>query len=104
MYAIIEAGGAQHKVTEGQVIRVNDPNLPVGEEVSFDKVKAFSDGEQLLVGRPDLADVTVSGLVQKEIKGPKVRIHKYRPRKHSDARMGHRQRYSLVKISKIVKA
>jgi len=104
MYAIIEAGGAQHKVTEGLVIQVNDPNLPVGEEVSFDKVKAFSDGEQLLVGRPDLTEVTVTGLVRKVIKGVKIRIHKYRPRKRTEKRKGHRQRYSLVKISKIVKA
>jgi len=102
MYAIIEAGGAQHKVTEGQVIRVNVTNLPIGEEVPF-KVKMYCDETGLLIGRPDLSEVKVTGIVRAEIKGRKVRIHRFRPRKHYQRRVGHRQRYTVVKINKIAK-
>jgi large subunit ribosomal protein L21 len=102
MYAIIEAGGAQHKVTEGQVIRVNDTNLPVGEEVPF-KVKLYCDETGLLVGRPDLSEVKVTGIVRAEIRGRKVRIHRFRPRKRYQRRVGHRQTYTVVKINKIAK-
>ena len=104
MYAIFEAGGAQHKVTEGEFVKLNNPNFAVGEEVTFDKVKVYSDGEDFLVGQPDLPQVRVTGLVRTIIKGPKIRIHKSRPRKHYETRIGHRQKYSIVRISKISKA
>lgn len=101
MYAIIEAGGTQHLVREGQFIKVNDPNLPIGQEVIFDKVKMVSRGDEIAVGQPNLEDITVSGQVRKLIAGPKIKIHKYRRRKSSESRQGHRQKYSLVQISRI---
>lgn len=103
MYAIIETGGTQHLVREGQVIKVNDPNLPVGQEITFDRVKAFSDGSEVSIGKPDLPDVTVTGFVKKVLKAKKIRILKYRRRKHSATRRGHRQRYSVVLIKRILK-
>ncbi|MDP6505564.1 MAG: 50S ribosomal protein L21 [Planctomycetota bacterium] len=101
MYAVIAAGGQQHIVREGQFIQVNDPNLPVGEEVTFDSVMLFSDGEDTAIGRPILSEVTVTGEVKKILKGKKIHIHKYRRAKASETRIGHRQKYSLVKINKI---
>ena len=101
MYAIIEAGGSQHIVRQGEWIKVNDPNLPIGEEVRFDKVKFYSDGESVEFGRPDLEDVVVTGEVAKVVKGKKIKIIKYSRRKSSQTRIGHRQKYSLVKINNI---
>lgn len=102
MYAIFEAGGVQHCVKPGDWIKVNDPNLQQGE-VRFDRVKYFSDGENVAIGRPDLEGFAVVGQVAKVIKGPKLTMVKYRPRKHSQTKKGHRQKYSLVKISSISK-
>ncbi|MBI2195218.1 MAG: 50S ribosomal protein L21 [Planctomycetes bacterium] len=104
MYAIIETGGTQHRVQEGETIRVNDPNLPVGQEVTFSQVKLFSDGQEVSIGRPNLSDVTVTGIVKKVIRGKKIRITKYRRRKHSATRHGHRQNYSVVRINRISRA
>ncbi|MDP6113431.1 MAG: 50S ribosomal protein L21 [Planctomycetota bacterium] len=103
MYAIIETGGTQEKVTEGQVIKVDNPNLTPDEEITFDKVKFFNDGETIGVGQPNLESVKVSGTVLKQIAGPKIRIHKFIKRKHSETRQGHRQKYSLVRITNITK-
>ncbi len=101
MYAIIETGGSQEKVTEGLILKVNNPNLEPNSEITFDKVKYFTDGENIQVGQPNLENVTVSGTVIKQIGGPKIRIHKFIKRKHSESRMGHRQKYSLVRIKSI---
>lgn len=104
MYAIIEAGGAQHLVREGDTIKLNDPNFSIGDEILFDQVRLFSDETETLVGEPTVEGVTVKGVVRDKVKGPKVRIHKYRPRKASERRKGHRQKYSLVQIKAITRA
>ncbi|MDA0840094.1 MAG: 50S ribosomal protein L21 [Planctomycetota bacterium] len=103
MYAIIETGGSQEKVIEGQVIKIDKLNLTPDEEITFDKVKFFTDGENIEVGQPNLDSVKVSGKVLKQIAGPKIKIHKFIMRKHSATRMGHRQKYSLVRITNITK-
>jgi large subunit ribosomal protein L21 len=103
MYAIIETGGSQEKVTEGQIIKIDELNLTPNEEITFEKVKFFTDGESFDVGQPNLDNVKVAGTVLKQIAGPKIKIHKFIKRKHSETRMGHRQKYSLVRITNITK-
>ncbi|MGM9960287.1 MAG: 50S ribosomal protein L21 [Allobaculum sp.] len=98
MYAIIETGGKQIKVEDGSVIWVEKLNAQEGETVTFDKV-LFVDGK---VGKPFVEGAKVSGVVEKQGKGKKITIVKYRPKKSSTRRkQGHRQPYTRVKIESI---
>ena len=101
MYAIIETGGnKQHRVKEGDVI---DVELLGSEEtaVSFSKVLLFHDGKIPRVGIPYVPNCVVHGELLGEIKGPKVIAFKFKPCKRFKRTVGHRQRYSRVKIKKI---
>ncbi len=98
MYAIIETGGKQIKVEEGAVIYVEKLEANEGDKVVFDKV-LFADGK---IGRPYLDGAKVVGAVEKQGKGKKLTIVKYRPKKSSTRRkQGHRQPYTAVKIEAI---
>ncbi len=98
MYAIIETGGKQIKVEEGAVIYVEKLEANEGDKVEFDKV-LFADGK---IGRPTLDGAKVVGVVEKQGKGKKLTIVKYRPKKSSTRRkQGHRQPYTAVKIESI---
>ena len=98
MYAIIETGAKQIKVENGCSIWVEKLNAQEGETVEFDKV-LFVDGK---VGKPFVEGAKVSGVVEKQGKGKKITIVKYRPKKSSTRRkQGHRQPYTRVKIESI---
>ncbi len=100
MYAIIETGGKQFRVTEGDVIYVEKLNAQVDEEVVFDKVVAISNGK-LKVGKPYVKDAAVKGVVLKNGKAKKVTVFTYKPKKSSSRKMGHRQPYTKVEIKEI---
>ena len=100
MYAIIETGGKQYRVTDGDVIYVEKLNALVDEEVVFDKVIAINDGK-LKVGKPYVKDATVKGVVLKNGKAKKVTVFTYKPKKGSSRKMGHRQPYTKVEIKEI---
>lgn len=98
MYAIIETGGKQIKVEQDAVIYVEKLPAEVNDEVVFDKV-LFADGK---IGRPYIEGATVKGVVEKQGKGKKITIVKYRPKKSSTRRkQGHRQPYTRVRITEI---
>jgi len=98
MYAIIETGGKQIKVEDGSVIWVEKLDAQEGENVTFDKV-LYVDGK---VGKPFVEGASVTGVVEKQGKGKKITIVKYRPKKSSTRRkQGHRQPYTRVKIESI---
>ena len=101
MYAIIETGGKQMRVSEGDIIDVELLGQENGS-VEFDHVLFINDGNTIQVGTPHLANVRVQGELLGEEKGPKVINFKYKRRKNYRRRVGHRQRYSRVKITKIV--
>jgi large subunit ribosomal protein L21 len=101
MYAIIETGGKQYKVQEGDVIYVEKLNAAEGEAVTFDRVLAVSKDSGLVVGTPLVSGVTVSGKVEKQGKGEKIIVFKYKPKKNYRRKQGHRQPYSKVVIEKI---
>lgn len=101
MYAIFESGGKQHKVVEGEVLRLEKLEAAAGDQVSFDKVLLINDGKKLTVGAPYVADGSVSAEVVEQGRGEKVRIIKFRRRKHHEKQMGHRQSYTEVKITGI---
>lgn len=101
MYAVVNTGGKQYKVQEGDLLRVEKLAGEVGSDVSFDKVLLFSDGEKLTVGQPLLDNVAVSGQIVEQGKGKKIIVFKYKRRKTYRKKQGHRQFYTTVKIASI---
>ncbi len=101
MYAIIETGGKQYRVQEGDVLFIEKLNVEAGEAVDFDKVLAVSNGEELTVGSPVVEGAKVSATVEKNGKGKKVIIYKYKAKKDYRKKQGHRQPYTKVVINKI---
>ncbi len=101
MYAVIETGGKQYKVLEGDVLEVEMLNQDEQEQVVFDKVMLVKDGEQVRVGTPTVDDAKVEGTVLGHGKGDKITVFKYKPKKNYRRKQGHRQPYSKVKIDKI---
>ncbi len=100
MYAIIETGGKQYKVSEGDVLFVEKLDVNEGETVKFDKVLAVS-GDNMVIGTPVVEGASVSATVLENGKGKKVIVFKYKPKKGSKTKQGHRQPYTKVKIEKI---
>ena len=100
MYAIIKTGGKQIKVEEGQAIYVEKLNVAAGEKVVFDEVILVG-GENTKVGTPLVEGATIEGTVEKHGKQKKVVTFKYKPKKHSHRKQGHRQPYTKVMIDKI---
>ncbi|MBQ7678584.1 MAG: 50S ribosomal protein L21 [Butyrivibrio sp.] len=100
MYAIIETGGKQYKVSEGDVIRVEKLDAEKDSAVTFDKVLAVSDGSALKVAG-DVSGAKVSGTVMEQGKGRKVVVYHYKRKTGYHKKNGHRQPYTSVKIDKI---
>ena len=98
MYAIIETGGKQYRVQEGDVICVEKLNAAVGETVCFDHVLVLGEGEGIQVGTPYVG-TAVEGKVVEEGKGKKVIIFKYKAKKDYRKKQGHRQPYTMVEIT-----
>ncbi len=100
MYAVIETGGKQYRVQEGDVITVEKLNVEAGQVVTFDKVLVLGEGKDVKVGTPYL-DAAVTGTVVENGKGQKVIIFKYKAKKDYRKKQGHRQPYTMVKIESL---
>ena len=100
MYAIIETGGKQYRVADGDVIYVEKLEAEVDSEVVFDKVIAINNGE-LKVGAPYVEGAAVKGVVLKNGKGKKVTVFTYKPKKGCARKKCHRQPYTKVEIKAI---
>ena len=100
MYAIIKTGGKQLKVEEGQAIYIEKLDVKEGDKVTFDEV-IFVGGDNAKVGTPTVEGATVEGTVEKQGKQKKVVTFKYKPKKGSHRKQGHRQPYTKVVINKI---
>ncbi|GAA0456901.1 50S ribosomal protein L21 [Alkalibacillus silvisoli] len=100
MYAIIETGGKQIKVEEGQSIFIEKLDSEAGEEVTFDNV-LFVGGDNVKAGSPYVDGASVIGKVEKQGKGRKITVFKYKPKKNYKRKQGHRQPYTKVTIDKI---
>lgn len=101
MYAIIETGGKQYKVQEGDVIYIEKLDAAEGDSVTFDKVLAVGSGENLKFGTPHVEGAVVTGKVEKIGRGKKIIVFKYKPKKNYRRKQGHRQPYAKVTIEKI---
>ena len=104
MYAVIETGGKQYRVEQGQVLRVEKLSAQPGESVQFDRVLLVGSGAELQVGTPYLAGATVTAQVRSAGRAKKVTIIKMRRRKHYRKQQGHRQHYSEVQITSLPSA
>ena len=104
MYAIIEDSGRQLRVSEGDVVDVDLRGLPEGaKEVAFDRVLLVSDQGSVQVGTPLVAGAkVVAEVVAEQVKGEKLYVHKFRRRKGYRRKVGHRQKYLRVRVTKIV--
>ena len=101
MYAIIQTGGKQYRVAEGDRLRIEKLDAETGAQVEFDKVLMVADGTAVQVGTPYLAAGRVSAEVTEHGRGDKVKIIKFRRRKHHLKRQGHRQWFTELKITGI---
>ncbi|UQS83443.1 50S ribosomal protein L21 [Bombilactobacillus thymidiniphilus] len=100
MYAIIETGGKQYKVEENKPVFVEKLDIEEGQEVTFDKVLLVG-SRSITVGTPTISGAKVTGTVEKQGREKKVVTFKYKPKKHSHTKKGHRQPYTKVVIKKI---
>ena len=101
MYAIIETGGKQYKVNEGDIIFIEKLNVNEGDTVKFDCVKAVSVGDEFKVGAPTVEGAVVEGKVLANGKGKKLYVIKYKAKKNEKKKIGHRQPYTKVQIESI---
>lgn len=101
MYAVIEAGGKQHKVEPGKSIKIEKVEIETGQPIQFDKVLLVADGSNIKVGAPYVTGGQVMGEVIEHGRAKKIHILKFRRRKHHMKQMGHRQWFTEVKINDI---
>ena len=101
MYAVIESGGKQHRVAPGEVLRVEKLDAAPGATVDFDRVLMVADGSDIRLGAPYVAGGRVTAEVMVQGRADKVKIIKFRRRKHHMKQMGHRQWYTQIKITGI---
>jgi large subunit ribosomal protein L21 len=101
MYAVLESGGKQHKVSAGDEVRLEKLVGREGETVVFDRILLASDGESVQVGQPYLDNFRVTGRIARHGKNRKIVVFKYKRRKGYRNTRGHRQPYTLVRIEDV---
>ena len=101
MFAVIETGGKQYKVQEGDILFIEKIDAEAESTVKFDKVLAISDDAGFKVGAPLIDGASVDAKVIKQGKGKKIYVLKYKPKKNEKKKIGHRQPYTKVQITAI---
>ena len=101
MYAVIQAGGHQYRVTEGATLKVDFVNGKVGDKVEFDKVFLVNNGGKANVGAPLLKGAKVEGVIKEQVRGDKIIVFTYKRRKGYKKTRGHKQLYTVVEVNKI---
>jgi large subunit ribosomal protein L21 len=101
MYAVIVSGGKQHRVVEGETLKLEKLEVATGETITFDQVLMVKNGDELKIGAPLVEGGKVTAEVISQGRHDKVKIVKFRRRKHSMKQAGHRQWFTEVKITGI---
>ncbi|HWR41573.1 50S ribosomal protein L21 [Sporomusa sp.] len=101
MYAIIETGGKQYRVTEGDVLTIEKIEAAEGQTVDFDRVLTVVKDGEVVIGKPLVADAKVTAEVVSHGKGKKILVFKYKAKSNYRRRQGHRQPFTKVRIDKI---
>lgn len=102
MFAIVETGGKQYRVAEGEVIEVEKLAVPEGETVTLDHVLMVADGEQMRVGKPLVEGARVEARVVDQDRGRKLIVFKYKPKTRYRVKTGHRQSLTRLQIERIL--
>jgi large subunit ribosomal protein L21 len=100
-YAIVEDGGKQYKAVEGSTIEVDYFAADIGEELDLERVLMVIDGDEITVGAPTVEGMLVHAQVVAQVKGPKVVVFRYKPKKRERTKTGHRQKYTRLHIESI---
>jgi large subunit ribosomal protein L21 len=101
MYAVIVSGGKQYRVSEGQTLKLEKIEAETGVTISFEKVLLVADGDKINIGAPVVAGAVVTAEIIAQGRHKKVKIMKFKRRKHHMKQMGHRQWFTEVKITGI---
>ncbi len=101
MYAVIESGGKQHRVEEGEILRLEKLEAATGDKVKFEKILLVGEGKSVKIGTPYVEGSQVTAEVLKQGRGDKIRIIKFNRRKNYRKQQGHRQWFTEVKITAI---
>jgi large subunit ribosomal protein L21 len=101
MYAVVNTGGKQYKVQQGETLRIEKIPGEVGSSVTFDKVLMVADGENIRVGQPVLENVAVQAQIVEQDKAKKILVFKYKRRKRYRRKNGHRQPFTAIRIDGI---
>ncbi len=101
MYAVIVSGGKQYRVQEGDSVKLEKIEAEVGSSIDFEKVLMVADGDNINIGAPEVAGAKVSAEIVAQGRHKKVKILKFKRRKHHMKQMGHRQWFTEVKITGI---
>jgi large subunit ribosomal protein L21 len=101
MYAVIESGGKQHRIIEGELLKVEKIEGETGSIIDFERVLMVGEGETIKVGTPTVEGAKVSAEIMQHGRGDKVTIIKFKRRKHHMKRQGHRQWFTEIKITAI---
>jgi len=102
VYAVVKSGARQYRASVGDTITVERLPAEVGQQLELAEVLLVADGEQIEIGQPTIGGAKILATVIAQEKGPKIRIFKYHPRKRYRRRAGHRQRYTRLRVDKIV--
>ena len=101
MYAVFQSGGKQHRVSEGQTVRLEKLDIATGETIEFDQVLMIANGEDVKIGAPLVSGGVIKAEVVAHGRGEKIKIVKFRRRKHYRNQAGHRKLFIDVKITVI---
>lgn len=101
MYAVISTGGKQYRVSEGETLKVEKLPVAEGETIAFDQVLMVGEGDNVTVGAPYVTGGKVTATVKAQGRGDKIKIVKFRRRKHYRKHQGHRQHYTELQITGI---
>ncbi len=101
MYAVMKTGGKQYKVSEGDTLRVEKLFANEGDNIEFDEILLVANGDKIEIGSPIVDGGKVTATIEAHGRGKKIRIIKFKRRKHHMKQMGHRQYYTDVKITGI---
>lgn len=101
MYAVIQTGGKQYKVNEGEVLKVEKLAGEAGDKIALEQVLLISDGEAVRIGSPVITGARVTAEVIEQGRNRKITVYKYKKRKNYRRKQGHRQAFTKIKIEKI---
>lgn len=101
MYAVIQTGGKQYKVTEGEILKVEKLDGEAGDKLTLDQVLMLKDDNGIKIGMPTVKDALVTVEVIEQGRSKKITVYKYKKRKNYRRKQGHRQAYTKIKVEKI---